>query len=120
MINVEYLDNSHAARFVGYMGNEINGRPPQGHVGSDSTSTADITRDAAEQQHPVHPVTAEDVARAIQAAEDAARLLQEVEAAVRRQQARAFTAGFAGSSLGRLLGKAGEKLLDKLDWFGLA
>ncbi|MGW6426912.1 hypothetical protein ACWF82_29930 [Nocardia sp. NPDC055053] len=68
---------------------------------------------------PAPPVTAEDVARMLQAAEDATRLLREVQAAGRRQQTRAFAAGFAGSSVGRLFGKAGEKWLDRLDWFGL-
>ncbi|MEU4599926.1 hypothetical protein [Nocardia sp. NPDC023988] len=53
-------------------------------------------------------------------AEDAARLLQEVEAAGRRQQGRTFAAGFAGTSLGKLVGEAGKKLLDKLGWFGLS
>ncbi|WP_280222075.1 hypothetical protein [Nocardia neocaledoniensis] len=105
MINVEYLDNSHAARFVGYMENENNGRPPQGHGGSDDTLAE--TADGVLRQPP--PVTAADVAR----------LLQEVEAASRRQRARAFGAGLASSSLGRLVGQACEKLLDKLDWFGL-
>ncbi|MFI1241489.1 hypothetical protein [Nocardia salmonicida] len=48
-----------------------------------------------------------------------AQLLQAAAAAGRAQQTRSFAAGMAGSTIGRLLSSAVEKLLDDHNWFGL-
>ncbi|MFD3464678.1 hypothetical protein ACFWVM_33600, partial [Nocardia fluminea] len=62
---------------------------------------------------------AEEVARVIAAAEEATRLLQATKKAGRFQLIRSFAAGFAGSTVGRLLREAVNFLNDN-GWFGLA
>ncbi|MFB7873779.1 hypothetical protein ACFC06_00905 [Nocardia sp. NPDC056064] len=95
MIDVGNLDNGDAVRFVGGMAQENSDRTPGGREDSSRTSA------------PAPTVGESD------------RLVREFEAVCRRQRNRAFAAGLAGGSLGRLLGRSAEKLLDTLGWFGL-
>ncbi|MGW5317779.1 hypothetical protein [Nocardia thailandica] len=53
------------------------------------------------------------------AVEDLTRAQQATEQAARQRQNRAFAAGFAGSTFGRIASTIGEKFLDINDWFGI-